>query len=188
MPPAGIAESQEGLFSLMNDHGFPGYDRPINHVSHHDKYLPPAEMEITIETSSNPELVKYYVVVFCGIEPTQPRQEDGTIDGLRTSCIVIELGRAFANLGVDLVYANTFVSPTVIKADLLAIHQIWYRMSKSDKATLQLLSPSLSAALELMIPLEMGDSWVRKGQGSGDKQQADYQEHQTPSIEEDEEG
>lgn len=178
----------------MSDHGFPGYDRPINHTSHHDKYARSqpdlSEMEIRIETGDGEsEAVKYYVVVFCGIEPTQPRQEDGTIEiePLSTSCIVIELGRAFANLGVDLVYANTFISPTVVKADLLAIHEIWHKMSDSDKRTLKLLSPRLSDAIELMTPAYAGDSWdlVEGEQKNGDTQDP---QHQTATIEENKEG
>jgi hypothetical protein len=130
-----------------------------------------------LETSRGPEPVKYYVIVFCGLEPTPPVGEDYLAEEpLTIGCITQELGRAFANLGIDLVYANAFASPIVAKADLLAIHEIWFHMSDSDKRTLALLSPRLHSAIQLMAP--------PPEEQNGDSQDS---EHQTTTEEKDKE-
>lgn len=102
------------------------------------------------------EQLSYYVMVFGVLEPVMPDPSEGypvaACEPVSTACISIELGRAFANLGLEPVFANTFSAPIVPRADLMSIHGVWAGMSKSDKATLRLLSPSLAQAIELIAP------------------------------------
>lgn len=120
----------------------------------------------TLETSHGPDVLKAYIAVFGVVEPQETQGEDGIlteIEPLTPSCIALEMGRGFANLGVDPVFANVFVSPNILRPHLVAIHEIWRNMSRSDKATLRLLSPSLHLAITTMIDYGGGEVNVSDG-------------------------
>lgn len=137
--------------------GFPGYDRPapplpVTHVGGETlPEYPRVDHAYTLEGSGEKvEQVKYYIVTFAGVEPS-PEEEDAVVEPLDGNCIALELGRGLANLGVDLIFSLVYVSPILLRPEMMAIHEAWADMSGSDKRTLALLSPRLSMCIQNLV-------------------------------------
>lgn len=99
------------------------------------------ELNLDIPIPGGIEKMAYYIFTFGGTNEQPVPME----------MLALAMGETLRVAGVDLVYAYAYVSPVGIRADYLALHEVWDKMGEVRQRLFRDQYPELALALETAI-------------------------------------
>lgn len=97
---------------------------------------------VTLEKDgTNPDPMRYIILSVGGTN-------DGPIDPLRLSGLI---GEALHESGVEPVWATSYISPVGVRADYVALHEVWANIDPMDRLEFELHYPKLAVAIKMAI-------------------------------------